>query len=197
MKTLTLLTRRFFMVVLLATGFILTAPSASAQVLTTGGANNWILNSPATGPHNGRLLIGRKVSGAWSYVMSINGINGAVTCRSINVQLPAAGWADFVFAPGYQLPKLTEVADYIQTHKHLPNIPSATEVERNGINLGEMDAKLLRKIEELTLYMIEQNQQISQQQQQLRQQNLRLEKLEKENQALKQANLQTSPTTHK
>ena len=52
---------------------------------------------------------------------------------------------------------LPEVADFIETHKHLPDIPSAAEVERDGISIGDMQAKLLAKIEELTLHMIEQH----------------------------------------
>ncbi|MDT3406988.1 UNVERIFIED_CONTAM: hypothetical protein QE387_001305 [Pseudacidovorax intermedius] len=62
----------------------------------------------------------------------------------------------------YKLRTLDEVERHIAEKGHLPNIPSATEVEKNGINLGEMDAKLLEKIEELTLYSIEQNKQIKQ-----------------------------------
>jgi len=65
-------------------------------------------------------------------------------------------WPDYVFETGYNLSSLEEVADFIQENKHLPGIPSANEVKENGINLGDMDAKLLQKVEELTLYIIEQ-----------------------------------------
>ena len=71
-------------------------------------------------------------------------------------------WADFVFASDYQLPSLPSVEEYIKHHNHLPDIPSEAEVKKNGINLGEMDAKLLQKIEELTLYLIDQNKKIEQ-----------------------------------
>ncbi len=64
-------------------------------------------------------------------------------------------WPDFVFEKNYILTPLAEVEDYLIKHKHLPNVPTATEVAKNGIALGETQAMLLQKIEELTLYMIE------------------------------------------
>lgn len=67
----------------------------------------------------------------------------------------SAEWSDFVFEEGYKLLTLKQVEDYIKKNGHLPSIPSATEVAKEGVNLVEMDAKLLQKIEELTLYMIE------------------------------------------
>ena len=65
-------------------------------------------------------------------------------------------WSDYVFAPDYQLKSLSEVESFIKTNKHLPGVPSADDVVKQGVDLGKMDAKLLEKIEELTLYMIEQ-----------------------------------------
>jgi hypothetical protein len=76
------------------------------------------------------------------------------------VQVKANYWSDFVFEDDYQLKDLEEVESFIEENKHLPDIPSENEVLKNGIQLGEMDAKLLQKIEELTLYMIEQNKKI-------------------------------------
>ncbi|CAL1516422.1 hypothetical protein [Chitinophaga sp. MM2321] len=64
-------------------------------------------------------------------------------------------WPDFVFDPGYQLHSLTDVEKYISLNKHLPGIPSAKEAEEEGIDLGDMNSKLLQKIEELTLYIID------------------------------------------
>ncbi|GGD07570.1 hypothetical protein GCM10011368_06870 [Hyunsoonleella pacifica] len=69
-------------------------------------------------------------------------------------------WPDYVFTNDYKLPTLLEVEAYIKENGHLPNIDSAKEVEKNGVLLGEMNAKLLEKIEELTLYIIEQQKQI-------------------------------------
>jgi len=64
--------------------------------------------------------------------------------------------ADYVFAPGYRLKPLSEVAQYIEANHHLPDIPSAEEVKQKGMGVGEMEAKLLAKVEELTLHMIQQ-----------------------------------------
>ncbi|MDR4478168.1 MAG: hypothetical protein R3B37_00255 [Nitrospira sp.] len=66
-------------------------------------------------------------------------------------------WADYVFQPDYQLKTLPEVEGFIRAHHHLSDIPSAVEAEQQGIGLGDMQAKLLRKIEELTLHLIEQH----------------------------------------
>jgi trimeric autotransporter adhesin len=74
------------------------------------------------------------------------------------VKIAAEGsldWADYVFAKNYKLRKLSEVANFVKINKHLPGVPSAEEVSKNGINVAKMEAKLLEKIEELTLYMID------------------------------------------
>lgn len=97
--------------------------------------------------HNGRVGIGTRNP------QSLLAVNGKITAKEIQVTL--VGWADFVFLKNYRLRSLYEVEEFINENGHLPEIPSAKEVEENGINLGEMDAKLLQKIEELTLYVIE------------------------------------------
>jgi hypothetical protein len=84
-------------------------------------------------------------------------VNG--TIRSKEVKIEATGWSDFVFNEDYNLKSLSEVETHIKEHKHLPDIPSENEVLKNGISLGDMQAKLLQKIEELTLYVIEQEKQ--------------------------------------
>ncbi|MDR1717129.1 MAG: hypothetical protein LBS20_14950 [Prevotella sp.] len=83
----------------------------------------------------------------------------AGTIRSKEVKIEATGWSDFVFNKNYDLPKLSEVEKHINEKQHLPGIPSEKEVLENGISVGEMQAKLLQKIEELTLYIIEQDKQ--------------------------------------
>jgi hypothetical protein len=73
------------------------------------------------------------------------------------VRISETGWADFVFNDDYRLKPLSEVNTFIKENKRLPEIPSASEVkESEGVNLGEMQIKLLQKIEELTLYLIQQ-----------------------------------------
>ncbi|WP_417368659.1 hypothetical protein [Flavobacterium beibuense] len=71
-----------------------------------------------------------------------------------------ADWADYVFADNYNLMPLNEVEAFTKENKHLPNVPSAEDVVNQGLDVAQMDAKLLEKIEELTLYLIEQNKQI-------------------------------------
>lgn len=85
-------------------------------------------------------------------------VDGVVKTREVKVN--PDNWADFVFEPDYKLPSLNEVEKYIKEKGHLPDIPSALEVKRDGIFIGEMGAKLLQKIEELTLYQIEQQRRI-------------------------------------
>ena len=84
------------------------------------------------------------------------------TIRATEVRVET-GWSDFVFDKDYKLPTLQEVEDHINEHKHLPDIPSEAEVKENGVSLGEMQAKLLQKIEELTLYTIELNKTVKEQ----------------------------------
>jgi len=80
-------------------------------------------------------------------------VNGTITAQEVVVTLD--GWADYVFEDDYQSMPLDELEQSIKKNKHLPGIPSAEEVAANGVNVGEMQAKLLQKVEELTLYVIE------------------------------------------
>lgn len=84
---------------------------------------------------------------------------GAVFATKVKVSA-GTGWADFVFEDNYKIPSLPSLEKYIREHKHLPEIPTAKEVIEKGIDLGEMNVKLLQKIEELTLHVIEQNKRI-------------------------------------
>ncbi|MEO9964172.1 MAG: hypothetical protein ABJF11_00195 [Reichenbachiella sp.] len=97
------------------------------------------------------------VNSSGSDVFRVYG-NGKVEAKEVLVALNI--WNDHVFKSDYDLRPLEEVHEYVQTNHHLPEIPSEAEVFANGINLGEMDAMLLKKIEELTLYIIEQNERI-------------------------------------
>jgi hypothetical protein len=82
-------------------------------------------------------------------------VNGNI--RSKEVKVEATNWPDYVFQPGYQLPTLTQIEEQIKMKGHLPDMPSAKEVELNGIALGEMNKLLLKKVEELTLHLISQH----------------------------------------
>ena len=85
-------------------------------------------------------------------------VNG--TMKAYEIEVKILNWSDFVFDNDYKLRSLKEVEDYILLNKHLPDVPSEEEVKEDGVSLGEMDALLLQKIEELTLYVIEQNKKI-------------------------------------
>lgn len=84
-------------------------------------------------------------------------VNGRIYATGIRVELVDASncFPDYVFSKDYNLKSLPELESYIQANNHLPDVPSAKEVEKNGIDVAEMDVVLLKKIEELTLYMIE------------------------------------------
>jgi hypothetical protein len=80
-------------------------------------------------------------------------VNGTIKARELVVSVE--GWPDYVFAPDYDLMPLEELDGYIRDHRHLPGIPPAEDVERGGVRVGDLQARLLRKIEELTLYVVE------------------------------------------
>ncbi|WP_177735828.1 hypothetical protein [Flavobacterium inviolabile] len=84
-------------------------------------------------------------------------VNGAVRAHRVKVYTT---WADYVFESDYNLPTLQQVEKHIKEKGHLKDIPSAKEVEENGIELGEMNKLLLQKVEELTLYIIEMNKEL-------------------------------------
>jgi hypothetical protein len=81
------------------------------------------------------------------------GVDGDIVAKRCVIQVDQ--WADFVFQNNYQLPDLDEVHEYIQENKHLPGIPSETEIKEKGIDVGEMNRLLMQKVEELTLYLID------------------------------------------
>ncbi|QLE02044.1 hypothetical protein HX109_10940 [Galbibacter sp. BG1] len=112
---------------------------------------------------DGRMAIGTSFSNEYHLA-----VNGKIKAKEIKVE---TNWSDFVFEKDYNLPSLKEVEKHIKEKGHLKDIPSSKEVERNGIDLGEINSRLLQKIEELTLYTI-------QQQKLIESQNKRIEKLE-------------------
>ena len=91
-------------------------------------------------------------------------VNGAIRAKEIIVD---TSWADDVFAPDYRLASLAEVEQHIQAKGYLPAVPSAAEVAEKGISVGESQALLLRKVEELTLHIIALNKQVQAQQKRL------------------------------
>ncbi|MBC8172283.1 MAG: hypothetical protein H7X71_00130, partial [Chitinophagales bacterium] len=99
---------------------------------------------------SGNVMIGASVP-ATGYLLSVD---GKIMCEELKVQL-SESWPDYVFADDYKLMNLYELEKSIQKNNHLPNIPSAKEIETNGIAVGEMQKMMMEKIEELTLYIIE------------------------------------------
>jgi len=85
-------------------------------------------------------------------------VDGKVICEEVKVEM--IDGADFVFEEDYELRNLNEVEDFIKTNKHLPEIASTKEMEENGVDMGEFQIQLLQKIEELSLYVIEQQKEI-------------------------------------
>jgi len=98
---------------------------------------------------NGSVGIGTTSPGSYKLAVA-----GTIAARRVKVTQET--WPDYVFNKDYKLPALSEVEKYINANQHLPEIPSAAEVKKEGLDLGEMNRKLLQKVEELTLYLIEQ-----------------------------------------
>lgn len=136
--------------------------------LWSQGANNYFgfgisegsLDYFSQGKH--RFFVGYNGSpGIEVLTLKANGnaaLQGKFEAKEIKVTLTPT--ADFVFAEDYALPKLEDIEKYIKAKKHLPEIASAKEMEKEGVNVGEFQIKLLQKIEELTLYTIEQSKQL-------------------------------------
>lgn len=94
-------------------------------------------------------------------------VNGTIHTKEVKVDL--SGWSDYVFKPTYTLPSLSQVKSYIDQNHHLSEMPSEQDVVKNGLNLGEIVKLQTKKIEELTLYLIEKDKQVSDQQKEIEQ----------------------------
>jgi hypothetical protein len=148
-----------------------TSVDGSLQVSNGATVNNSLVingNTNSTGTftqsgnanfNGGKVAIGTTVGASTPGTHALY-VNGSIVATEVKVALQAS-WPDYVFEPTYQLPDLNATEAFINEHKHLPGIPSATEVQQNGgIELGEMNRLLLQKIEELTLLLIAQQKQI-------------------------------------
>ncbi len=128
-------------------------PSADNLVLNFAGdfEDGVVIHGPG-------LAIGNNSYRPAGYMLAVH---GRAICEEVTVRLRAS-WPDYVFKPGYNLRPLSEVAAHIEAKGHLPGIPAAAVVEKDGLDLGDMQTKMMEKIEELTLYLIEQNKRIEQ-----------------------------------
>ncbi len=126
------------------------------------GSYNWYLGGSSTPSvvltASGNMLLGKATQTNTAYILDAN---GSVRANAITVNTTGA---DFVFAPSYKLLTIPELNNFIQKNHHLPEIASAKEMQANGLNLGDNQIKLLQKVEELTLYLIEKDKEIKQQQ---------------------------------
>ena len=90
-----------------------------------------------------------------TYPLNVKG-----TIRSAELIVETGWWPDYVFAKDYHLKPIEEVEKYIVAHNHLPNVPPASEIQENGLKVSEISTKMMEKIEEMMLYIIEQNKEI-------------------------------------
>ena len=120
-----------------------------------GGETNWAAFLDGSTYITTDLRIGTTTA-ATGYALSVN---GKIACTEVLVR-SMSGWPDYVFSENYRLPDLNDLERSIRKEKHLPGIPSSTEVDANGVNLGDMEKCLLEKVEELTLHLIKQNKEI-------------------------------------
>ena len=141
-------------------------PTDTSLVLwSNSNSNNYLVFQPAWGntgigtytPNakfhvNGEQLIGSNSARiATGYSLSVD---GRIISEESTV-LPSTSWPDYVFDESYKLMSLEELERHIKLQKHLPNVPPASEIEKKGIDLGDMSHRLIEKVEELTLYLIE------------------------------------------
>ena len=142
MKTSKLLTILLFI--------IFSSGATYAQTTTVSGD----IETSRNAYFSGDVSVGTRNQSASSNLL----VNGTIKAWELNIT--QTGWADFVFKKNYQLPTLKSVERHILANGHLPEIPTATEVKTNGVNVADMQVKLLQKIEELTLYIIKQQKEI-------------------------------------
>jgi trimeric autotransporter adhesin len=169
------------------TAIINTGNNANADgdytdLLVAGQNNN---NAVLRMNSKGNVGIGTSINAALDSMYRLS-VNGKIRAKGLRVQ--TTGWADFVFDPGYKLKSLIEVEAFINKNKHLPEMLPAKEVIAEGNDVGETQVKLLQKVEELTLYLIDQDKQLKKLQEQnkaLETQNKEIENLKKQMDELK------------
>ncbi len=130
------------------------ADAAGYGIVQTISQSGSTYGNTVINPTAGNVLIGKTSQANTSYLLDVAG-----SVRSNSVVVNSTG-ADFVFEPSYGLTPLSILKTYIDLNHHLPEIPSAKEMQTNGLNVGDNQIKLLQKVEELTLYLIEKDKEL-------------------------------------
>jgi hypothetical protein len=146
------------------------------RVVNMNDRNIWF--NTATSPNHGKMYIGS----SWIYPNNTGNyklfVEGGILTEKVKVALRSTNnWADYVFADDYKLMPLKQVEEFINNNNHLPGVDSAEDLAKNGLDLSEMQAKQMEKIEELTLYIIEQNKTLENQSKAIENQNKEIEEL--------------------
>ncbi|WP_435356786.1 hypothetical protein [Emticicia sp. SJ17W-69] len=139
---------------------ILVNDAVGAAVSGTNTPVGWnIVDGRLHNTNNGKVVIGTGINSFPDGFQLF--VKGGILTERVRVAVANSDrWADYVFKKGYQLMPLNDVEKFINYHQHLPNVPSAEEMAKNGMDVMETSAKLMEKLEELTLYMIEANKKI-------------------------------------
>lgn len=136
-----------------AKGFIGMSDNNTLALWGFGGAGwNFKMNV-----NDGRIAIGKNINPATGYMLAVD---GGIICEELKVQMTP--FPDYVFADDYKLRSLQEVENHIREHKRLPGMPAAAVVDNEGMNVGELSTKLVEKVEELTLYILQLQKEIDQ-----------------------------------
>jgi len=133
--------------------------TAAPYVLMIGGSTT---KGAINIDYNSNVAIGTtNTSSGFLFAVAGSAVFDQVTVEVFSGNNPKASpWADYVFDKDYQLPSIYSLADYIKANNHLPGIPTTAEVKKDGLDVGATEAKLLEKIEQLTLYTIQLQQQM-------------------------------------
>lgn len=141
-----------------ALGGLASTTAATARFSIWEDAGDGVYGTNGFGTERLTVLPGGNVGIGLSNPTNKLDVNGTIHSRAVKVDLN--GWSDYVFAKSYKLPTLKFVETFIAQNKHLPDVPSAAEVVKDGLDVGEMNKLLMKKVEELTLYLIQQQKEI-------------------------------------
>lgn len=146
----------------------------------TANVNRAFIKNDGTAFFNGNVGVGTSNISDTAYKLFVNG-----SIRTKKLKVSQSGWPDYVFDNNYVLPSIKELERFVKANHHLPGIPAASEVEKEGLDIGDNQAALLQKIEELTLYVIDQNKRLERQSSIIKRQHADIRKIKKQLQKAK------------